>query len=182
MVSGHFLKRTSEESADHLYAQTAAAQAVEPLSRLLLGPADAAAKKVALAGFASAYPYLFRYALSSIYLESLRSGTEEADPGHAVDSFNSCQSGDSAQWTRVNALKSAVLHAWRNGAIGEKVGAVKVLQRIIQTQSAPASSDPRVSASFQLALVQRTDHRTISDSSLDPPNQTSRSAARTILS
>lgn len=40
----------------------AAAQAVDPLSRLLLGPAEASAKKVALAGFASAYPYLFRYA------------------------------------------------------------------------------------------------------------------------
>ncbi|GAA5990965.1 hypothetical protein JCM10908_000101 [Rhodotorula pacifica] len=95
----------------------AAAQAVDPLSRLLLGTADASARKVALAGFASAYPFLFRYA---------------------------CQSGDAAQWTRVNSLKAAVLDSWRNGAIGEKIGAVKVLQRIIQTQSAPASSDPRL--------------------------------------
>ncbi|GAA5879509.1 hypothetical protein JCM3774_002703 [Rhodotorula dairenensis] len=100
----------------------AAAQAVDPLSRLLLGTAEASARKVALAGFASAYPFLFRYA---------------------------CQSGDSAHWTRVNSLKAAVLDSWRNGAIGEKVGAVKVLQRIIQTQSAPASSDPRLARSTE---------------------------------
>lgn len=100
----------------------AAAQAVEPLSRLLLGSAEASVKKVALAGFASAYPFLFRYA---------------------------CQSGDAAHWTRVNALKVAVLNSWRNGAIGEKIGAVKVLQRIIQTQSAPASSDPRLARSAE---------------------------------
>ncbi|GAA5964456.1 hypothetical protein JCM8115_006320 [Rhodotorula mucilaginosa] len=100
----------------------AAAQAVDPLSRLLLGSAEASVKKVALAGFASAYPFLFRYA---------------------------CQSGDAAHWTRVIALKAAVLNSWRNGAIGEKIGAVKVLQRIIQTQSAPASSDPRLARSAE---------------------------------
>lgn len=48
--------------ADRFIPRTAAAQAVDPLSRLLLGSAEASVKKVALAGFASAYPFLFRYA------------------------------------------------------------------------------------------------------------------------
>ena len=42
---------------------TAALQAVEPLSRILLSPAaDPSHTKLALAAFATAYPYLFRYA------------------------------------------------------------------------------------------------------------------------
>ncbi len=52
----------ARSAADRFISRTAAAQAVEPLSRLLLGSADASVKKVALAGFASAYPFLFRYA------------------------------------------------------------------------------------------------------------------------
>lgn len=52
----------ARSAADRFTSHTAAAQAVEPLSRLLLGSAEASVKKVALAGFASAYPFLFRYA------------------------------------------------------------------------------------------------------------------------
>ncbi|KPV75221.1 uncharacterized protein RHOBADRAFT_53229 [Rhodotorula graminis WP1] len=108
-------------------------QAVEPLSRLLLSSStDLAATKLALAGFATAYPFLFRYA---------------------------SQSGDHAWWTRVVNLKTAVLQQWRSGSPGAKVAAVKVLQRIIQTQSNAGTADPRLARNPEpnLSLV-RANH------------------------
>ncbi|BGO96476.1 hypothetical protein NBRC10513v2_003408 [Rhodotorula toruloides] len=107
----------SEPSTQPALKANAAVQAVEPLARLLLNPPDLAALKIALAGFASAYPFLFRYA---------------------------CQSGDQNQWNRVISLKMAVLQLWRNGSIGGKVGAVKAIQRIVQTQSTAQTADPRL--------------------------------------
>ncbi|GAA5867661.1 hypothetical protein JCM1840_006647 [Sporobolomyces johnsonii] len=98
---------------------TTALQAVEPLSRLLLASpgSDTSSTKLALAGFATAYPFLFRYA---------------------------CQSGDQLWWSRVVSLKTAVLHLWRNGGMGAKIAAVKVIQRIIQTQTTGGTADPRL--------------------------------------
>ncbi|GJN89003.1 hypothetical protein Rhopal_001974-T1 [Rhodotorula paludigena] len=107
----------SAPSSQPALKANAAIQAVDPLSRLLLSPADLATTKLALAGFASAYPFLFRYA---------------------------SQSGDQNGWTRVVQLKMAVLQLWRTGSTGAKVGAVKVLQRIVQTQSTAATADPRL--------------------------------------
>ncbi|GAA5903829.1 hypothetical protein JCM8208_006591 [Rhodotorula glutinis] len=108
----------SQPSTQPALKANAAVQAVEPLSRLLLSPStDLAATKLALAGFATAYPFLFRYA---------------------------SQSGDQAWWTRVVNLKTAVLQQWRTGSPGAKVAAVKVLQRIIQTQSTAGTADPRL--------------------------------------
>ncbi|BGO91177.1 hypothetical protein NBRC10512_005729 [Rhodotorula toruloides] len=107
----------SEPSTQPALKANAAVQAVEPLARLLLNPPDLAALKVALAGFASAYPFLFRYA---------------------------CQSGDQNQWNRVISLKMAVLQLWRSGSVGGKVGAVKAIQRIVQTQSTAQTADPRL--------------------------------------
>ncbi|GAA6021094.1 hypothetical protein JCM10207_003361 [Rhodosporidiobolus poonsookiae] len=96
---------------------SAAIQAVEPLSRILLSPASSPADvKLALAGFASAYPFLFRYAT---------------------------QSGDQAWWGRIIALKTAVLQQWRSGSLGGKMGALKALQRVVQTQSVSPTADPR---------------------------------------
>ncbi|GAA5942275.1 hypothetical protein JCM10213_004118 [Rhodosporidiobolus nylandii] len=108
----------SSPSTQPALKASAAIQAVDPLSRILLAPSpDHAQTKLALAGFASAYPYLFRYAT---------------------------QSSDQLWWARVVNLKTAVLQQWRSGSIGAKVGAAKVLQRIIQTQSTGGTADPRL--------------------------------------
>ncbi|GAA6055098.1 hypothetical protein JCM3770_001798 [Rhodotorula araucariae] len=108
----------SQPSTQPALKANAAIQAVDPLSRLLLAPAqDLAATKTALAGFATAYPFLFRYA---------------------------SQSGDHAWWVRIVNLKAATLALWRDGSLGAKVAAVKVLQRIIQTQSTAGTADPRL--------------------------------------
>ncbi|GAA5909818.1 hypothetical protein JCM6882_002685 [Rhodosporidiobolus microsporus] len=108
----------SSPSTQPALKASAAIQAVDPLSRILLSPSsDLATIKVALAGFASAYPFLFRYAT---------------------------QSGDQGWWARVVSLKTAVLQQWRNGSVGAKVGAVKVIQRIVQTQSTSGTADPRL--------------------------------------
>ncbi|GAA5991312.1 hypothetical protein JCM11641_002820 [Rhodosporidiobolus odoratus] len=112
----------SSPSSQPALKANAAIQAVEPLSRILLDPtasSDSAATKLALAGLASAYPFLFRYAT---------------------------QSSDQMWWSRVVKLKTAVLQLWRTGNLGAKVGAVKVLQRVIQTQSASGTADPRLRA------------------------------------
>ncbi|BGP47764.1 hypothetical protein JCM10450v2_003629 [Rhodotorula kratochvilovae] len=108
----------SQPSTQPALKANAAIQAVDPLARLLLGSAtDLAATKTALAGFATAYPFLFRYA---------------------------SQSGDHAWWGRVIQLKTATLALWRDGSLGAQVAAVKVLQRIIQTQSTAGTADPRL--------------------------------------
>ncbi|CEQ40286.1 SPOSA6832_01874, partial [Sporobolomyces salmonicolor] len=109
----------SAPSTEPALRATTALQAVEPLSRLLLASpgSDTTSTKLALAGFATAYPFLFRYA---------------------------CQSGDQLWWSRVVSLKTAVLHLWRNGGMGAKVAAVKVIQRIIQTQTTGGTADPRL--------------------------------------
>ncbi|GAA5853597.1 hypothetical protein JCM9279_005069 [Rhodotorula babjevae] len=123
----------SQPSTQPALKASAAVQAVEPLSRLLLSPStDLAATKLALAGFATAYPFLFRYA---------------------------SQSGDQAWWTRIVNLKTAVLQQWRTGSSGAKVAAVKVLQRIIQTQSTAGTADPRLARNPEpnLSLV-RANH------------------------
>lgn len=120
-----------------LVRPAAAIQAVDPLSRLLLSPADLATTKLALAGFASAYPFLFRYACVQL--------APRPDPKLTrVATFRRSQSGDQNGWARVVQLKMAVLQLWRTGSTGAKVGAVKVLQRIVQTQSTAATADPRV--------------------------------------
>ncbi|GAA6019541.1 hypothetical protein JCM11491_001331 [Sporobolomyces phaffii] len=110
---------SSPSTQPSLRASTAL-QAVEPIARLLLSsPAvDTATTKLALSAFATAYPYLFRYA---------------------------CQSGDQGWWTRIVQLKTAILQLWRTGGVGPKVAAVKVIQRIIQTQTnGGGTADPRL--------------------------------------
>ncbi|GAA6041092.1 hypothetical protein JCM8097_004714 [Rhodosporidiobolus ruineniae] len=97
---------------------SAAIQAVDPLSRILLNPAaDLSSLKLALAALASAYPFLFRHAT---------------------------QSSDHAWWGRVISLKTAMLQQWRNGTTGAKTVAVKAIQRVVQTQSTAGTADPRL--------------------------------------
>ncbi|GAA5904392.1 RNA-processing protein PTA1 [Sporobolomyces salmoneus] len=110
----------SSPSTQPALRASAALQAVEPIARILLSPSppDVSTIKLALSAFATAYPYLFRYA---------------------------CQSGDQGWWTRIVQVKTAILQQWRNGGLGLKVAAVKVIQRIIQTQTnSGATSDPRL--------------------------------------
>jgi symplekin len=132
-------QRESVESTERPLTRSstaAAIEAVEPLSRLLANPPDLAALKAALAGFASAYPFIFRYACVDCVHHSGRPLTMLVR--------NRCQSGDQNQWNRVISLKMAVLQLWRNGSVGGKVGAVKAIQRIVQTQSTAQTADPRV--------------------------------------
>ncbi|GAA5843863.1 hypothetical protein JCM5353_007394 [Sporobolomyces roseus] len=112
----------SSPSTQPALRASTALQAVEPLSRILLAPsADPSHTKLALAAFATAYPYLFRYA---------------------------CQSSDQGWWQRIVQLKMSILQLWRNGGIGQKIASVKVIQRIIQTQTnSGATSDPRLARS-----------------------------------
>ncbi|GAA5855379.1 hypothetical protein JCM8547_009056 [Rhodosporidiobolus lusitaniae] len=110
----------SSPSLQSALKASVAVQAVGPLSRILLtSSSDLSSVKLALAGLASAYPFLFRYAT---------------------------QSGDQAWWGRVVALKTAMLRQWRDGSVGAKVSAAKVIQRIIQTQTQAqaATADPRL--------------------------------------
>ncbi|GAA5940115.1 RNA-processing protein PTA1 [Sporobolomyces koalae] len=109
----------SSPSTQPALRASSALQAVEPIARVLLAPSpDLASTKLALSAFATAYPYLFRYA---------------------------CQSGDQAWWTRVVQLKTSILQLWRTGSIGQKLSAVKVIQRIVQTQTnSGQTADPRL--------------------------------------
>ncbi|GAA5993793.1 hypothetical protein JCM5350_007671 [Sporobolomyces pararoseus] len=110
----------SSPSTQPALRASTALQAVEPIARILLSPSpvDTATTKLALSAFATAYPFLFRYA---------------------------CQSADQGWWTRIVQLKTATLQLWRNGGLGHKVAAVKVIQRIIQTQTNSGTvSDPRL--------------------------------------
>lgn len=49
-------------------------------------------------------------------------------------------------WAQVTGLKATSVQIYRSGPLGCKLAAVKVLQRIIQTQTR-GSADPRVSSS-----------------------------------
>ncbi|KDE05162.1 hypothetical protein MVLG_04407 [Microbotryum lychnidis-dioicae p1A1 Lamole] len=85
---------------------------------------DTSIQKVGLQCFASIYPLLFKYA---------------------------CSGNDQQTWMTVNGLKMITLEMWRDtqkGMTGAKVAAVKVLQRIIQTQT-KATSDPRLQRTVQ---------------------------------
>ncbi|SCZ93130.1 BZ3500_MvSof-1268-A1-R1_Chr6-2g08480 [Microbotryum saponariae] len=85
---------------------------------------DTSIQKIGLQCFASIYPLLFKYA---------------------------CSGNDQQTWMTVNGLKMITLEMWRDtqkGKTGGKVAAVKVLQRIIQTQT-KATSDPRLQRTVQ---------------------------------
>lgn len=62
------------------------------------------------------------------------------------------------------ALKTAVLQLWRNGSVGAKVASVKVIQRIIQTQTTAGTADPRVRSSSPSSFPERP-------FDLSPPSQ-----------
>lgn len=70
----------------------------------------------------------------------------DTDLGPLFLPWYSCMGNDQVFWNKVVKLKSATLELWRNGSTGCKVGAIKVIQRIIQTQT-KGTADPRVSHS-----------------------------------
>lgn len=51
---------------------------------------------------------------------------------------------DQALWSKVVSLKTNALHLWRSGHAGARFAALKLIQRIIQTQT-KGNADPRVS-------------------------------------
>ncbi|SCV67819.1 BQ2448_5430 [Microbotryum intermedium] len=90
---------------------------------------DSSIQKIGLQCFASIYPLLFKYA----------------------NSTSRCSGNDQQTWMNVNGLKMITLELWtdtKNGKTGVKIAAVKVLQRIIQTQT-KATSDPRLQRTVQ---------------------------------
>ncbi|KAI5476147.1 hypothetical protein MNV49_000365 [Pseudohyphozyma bogoriensis] len=92
-----------------------ALQSLGALGRMLKSQ-NADLEKIGLSTFASTYPLLFREASAST---------------------------DQAFWTAVVDLKAAALHLWRSGGPGPKVTSIKLLQRIIQTQT-KGTADPRL--------------------------------------
>jgi hypothetical protein len=56
---------------------------------------------------------------------------------------NRCSTNDPETWEQIDGLKTLAVGIWRNGTTGGKIAAVKVIQRLIQTQTM-GSADPRV--------------------------------------
>lgn len=73
-------------------------------------------KKVGIQCFASIYPLLFKHA---------------------------CSGTDQALWTSVVQIKQSILEMGKNGSVGGRIAAIKVVQRIIQTQTR-GTADPRL--------------------------------------
>ncbi|ORY92427.1 Symplekin tight junction protein C terminal-domain-containing protein [Leucosporidium creatinivorum] len=103
-----------------------AVQALPALARLAAS-SQVGLLKAALQCFASSYPLLFKHA---------------------------CGGADQQLWTNVVLLKTAAVQLWRTGPAGAKLAAVKVIQRIIQTQT-KGTADPRLqrTAEPNLSLV-----------------------------
>lgn len=95
-------------------------------------------QKAALQCFASSYPLLFKYAY--VLLLSARSEAVQK----LTLAFHRCAGTDEQLWTAVVKLKTISVQLWRTGSAGCKLAAVKVIQRIFQTQT-KGTADPRVS-------------------------------------
>ncbi|KAM0787454.1 hypothetical protein ACM66B_003533 [Microbotryomycetes sp. NB124-2] len=97
----------------------------------LLEHSNVAVQKLGLQAFASAYPLLFKHA-------------------SATD--------DQSTWTATLNAKTTAVQLWRNGSLGCKLSAIKVVQRIIQTHTR-GTADPRLqrNAEPNLSMV-RPDH------------------------
>ncbi|KAL8280944.1 hypothetical protein RQP46_006623 [Phenoliferia psychrophenolica] len=110
--------------------QQLAAKSIGAIGRLLAS-SDHSLEKVGLECFANSYPTLFR---------------------------NACDESDQRAWASVIELKTSALRLWRTGGTGAKTGAIKVIQRIIQTQTR-GPADPRRQRTAEPNLAQvRTNH------------------------
>lgn len=56
---------------------------------------------------------------------------------------DSCGGVDEKLWTAVVQLKTTAIQLWRSGSAGSKQTALKVVQRVVQTQTR-GTADPRV--------------------------------------
>ncbi|KAK4048377.1 hypothetical protein OIO90_005847 [Microbotryomycetes sp. JL221] len=107
-----------------------ATQSIRTFAKLL-EHTNTSVQKLALQAFASAYPLLFK---------------------HASDKE------DQQTWSAVLNAKTVAVQLWRQGALGCKLSAIKVVQRIIQTHTR-GTADPRLqrNAEPNLGMV-RPDH------------------------
>ncbi|KAM0748127.1 hypothetical protein T439DRAFT_74720 [Meredithblackwellia eburnea MCA 4105] len=116
-----------------------APQSLSAIARLL-SSSDLKLEKLGLECFASIYPLLFRQA---------------------------SQGNEQHFWATVISLKTGALRLWRTGGTGAKTAAIKVLQRIIQSQTR-GTADPRLQRTAEPNLSQvRPNHPFLRTASLE---------------